>query len=90
MFDEDGDYKGEGKWQLRVLMKKLIVDYDCDPTIKTNQNEECLVSYCMKNKKYQAFKILLTLCKEKLKLNYQNKDNTTLYGRAIIEFVEGA
>jgi len=64
-------------------MKKLIVDYKCDPNIKVNQDEECLVSYCLKNKKYQACKMLLTLCKEKLKLNEQNKDNTTPYGRAL-------
>ena len=83
MFDEDGDYKGEGKWQLRVLMKKLIVEYNCDPNKKLNQNEDYPVSYCLNNKKYQACKMLLTLCKDRISLNEQKKDNTTLFGRAL-------
>ena len=61
-------------------MKKLIVDYGCDPNIKVNQNEDSLATYCIKNKKYQACKLLLTLCKDKLRLNEQNKDNTTPFG----------
>ena len=67
-------------------MKKLIDDYNCDPNIKVNQNEDCLVSYCLKNKKYEACKMLLNLCKDNLRLNQQNKDNTTPFGRAFKDF----
>ena len=63
-------------------MKKLLVDYDCDPNIELNQNEDRLVSFCLKNSKYQACKMLLTLCKDRISLNEQNKDNTTSFGRA--------
>ena len=59
------------------------MDYNCNPNIKDDQNEYNLVSYCIKNKKYQACEMLITLCKDKLDVIERNSDNSTLYGCAL-------
>ena len=58
------------------------MDYNCNSNIKDDQNEYNLVSYCIKNEKYQACEMLITLCKDKLDVIERNSDNSTLYGCA--------
>ena len=47
-------------------MHRLLTDYGCDPNIKDFSNEDRLINYCMKNKRFAAAKLLMTVCKEKL------------------------
>ena len=59
-------------------MRRLLVDYKCDPNIRDAFNEYILLSYCTLKRKTQSLEMMISLCKNELNVNLLNFDKTTL------------
>lgn len=55
-------------------MRRLLVDYKCDPNVMDVHQDHNLLSYCVLNHKMQSFEMLVELCQDKLDPNIRNKD----------------
>ncbi len=62
-------------------MLELLITGECDPNVYDFSEEYTLLSDFYKNKKHQAFKMLVETCEKKININETNKiDNTTIFG----------
>ena len=64
-------------------MRRLLTDYNCDPNVLDFYGEQPLISYCVCNHKDESFKMMVTLCKDKLLLNKYGRSQLGLFIQSI-------
>ena len=67
-------------WQLKELMKCLLQHEDTELDIMDHNDEWKLLTFCYKNKKHQAFDLIIQHALGRIDINKKNKDGSTIYG----------
>ena len=69
------------KWPLRNLLRRLFVEYDCDPNTMDYSNNENMICWGARRGKLKSCEMLIELFKDKLEVNkVHKKEKEAMFG----------